>query len=83
MGLHYLYIGCNTRILHFDIAPHDIILDEELHPKISDFGLAKLCPQIENSISSMRIAMANASHKSDINRYRLIILDMMCSRKKH
>jgi serine/threonine protein kinase len=42
-GLEYLHRGCNTRILHFDIKPHNILLDEDLRPKISDFGLAKLC----------------------------------------
>jgi serine/threonine protein kinase len=42
-GLEYLHRGCNTRILHFDIKPHNILLDKDLRPKISDFGLAKLC----------------------------------------
>ena len=40
-GLDYLHKGCNTRILHFDIKPHNILLDEKYHPKISDFGLAR------------------------------------------
>jgi serine/threonine protein kinase len=42
-GLEYLHRGCNTRILHFDIKPHNILLDKDLRPKIFDFGLAKLC----------------------------------------
>ncbi|KAF3431911.1 hypothetical protein FNV43_RR26647 [Rhamnella rubrinervis] len=41
-GLEYLHSGCNTRILHFDIKPHNILLDRDFTPKISDFGLAKL-----------------------------------------
>ena len=36
-GLEYLHQGCNTRILHFDIKPHNILLDENFTPKISDF----------------------------------------------
>ncbi|KAJ6839513.1 LEAF RUST 10 DISEASE-RESISTANCE LOCUS RECEPTOR-LIKE PROTEIN KINASE-like 2.5 [Iris pallida] len=43
-GLEYLHRGCNTRIVHFDIKPHNILLDQDLCPKISDFGMAKLCP---------------------------------------
>ena len=28
-GLEYLHRGCNTRILHFDIKPHNILLDND------------------------------------------------------
>ncbi|MBA0733523.1 hypothetical protein Gogos_017525 [Gossypium gossypioides] len=41
-GIHYLHEGCNMQILHFDIKPHNILLDENFNPKISNFGLAKL-----------------------------------------
>jgi serine/threonine protein kinase len=43
LGLEYLHSGCNTRIVHFDIKPQNILLDQSFCPKISDFGLAKLC----------------------------------------
>ncbi|XP_074274890.1 LEAF RUST 10 DISEASE-RESISTANCE LOCUS RECEPTOR-LIKE PROTEIN KINASE-like 2.1 [Silene latifolia] len=52
-GLNYLHRGCNARILHFDIKPHNVLLDEEFCPKISDFGLAKLCPTKDNTISML------------------------------
>ncbi|GFZ00289.1 receptor serine/threonine kinase-like protein [Actinidia rufa] len=52
-GLEYLHRGCNTRILHFDIKPHNILLDEDFCPKISDFGLAKLCPKKESIVSML------------------------------
>ncbi|KAI5568371.1 hypothetical protein BDE02_12G010900 [Populus trichocarpa] len=41
-GIEYLHQGCDQRILHFDIKPHNILLDDHFNPKISDFGLAKL-----------------------------------------
>ncbi|KAI7757302.1 hypothetical protein M8C21_031430 [Ambrosia artemisiifolia] len=50
-GLEYLHRGCSTRILHFDIKPHNILLDEDFCPKISDFGLAKLFHEKESKIS--------------------------------
>jgi len=48
----YQHHGCEMKILHFDIKPHNILLDENFLPKISDFGLAKLY-SIGNSIVTM------------------------------
>ncbi|KAL6188015.1 hypothetical protein ACLB2K_039410 [Fragaria x ananassa] len=52
-GLEYLHRGCNTRILHFDIKPHNILLDENFLSKISDFGLAKICDRKESNVSML------------------------------
>jgi serine/threonine protein kinase len=94
-GLEYLHQGCNTRILHFDIKPHNILLDEDLRPKISDFGLAKLCKTKESivSMTGMRgtagyIApevfsrnFGGVSHKSDVYSYGMLVLEMVGGRK--
>ncbi|GLJ05468.1 hypothetical protein SUGI_0018670 [Cryptomeria japonica] len=41
-GIRYLHEECRTQILHCDIKPPNILLDQNYNPKISDFGLAKL-----------------------------------------
>uniref|UniRef100_A0A0D6QRW0 Receptor-like serine/threonine-protein kinase n=1 Tax=Araucaria cunninghamii TaxID=56994 RepID=A0A0D6QRW0_ARACU len=41
-GLLYLHEECRDRIIHSDIKPANILLDEDLRPKLADFGLAKL-----------------------------------------
>jgi len=94
-GLAYLHKGCNTRILHFDIKPHNILLDEFFCPKISDFGLAKLCPVKESTIfmSDQRGTigykapevwnrhLGGVSHKSDVYSYGMMLLEMVGGRK--
>ncbi|XP_006448346.2 uncharacterized protein LOC18051093, partial [Citrus clementina] len=89
-GVEYLHQGCNQRILHFDIKPHNILLDHNFQPKISDFGLAKLCSK-DISIVSLTAARGTAgyiapelfsrnfgevSYKSDVYSYGMMLLEM-------
>ncbi|KAK1426327.1 hypothetical protein QVD17_14998 [Tagetes erecta] len=41
-GLSYLHEECITQVIHCDIKPQNILLDDHYNAKISDFGLAKL-----------------------------------------
>nr|XP_043610545.1 G-type lectin S-receptor-like serine/threonine-protein kinase LECRK3 [Erigeron canadensis] len=41
-GLSYLHEECSAQIIHCDIKPQNILLDDCYNPKIADFGLAKL-----------------------------------------
>ncbi|XP_029151390.2 rust resistance kinase Lr10-like [Arachis hypogaea] len=94
-GLEYLHTGCNTRILHFDIKPHNILLDENFCPKISDFGLAKVCTRKESIVSifgargtagyiAPEVFSKNfgaVSHKSDVYSYGMMVLEMVGRRR--
>ncbi|XP_022765540.1 rust resistance kinase Lr10-like [Durio zibethinus] len=94
-GIEYLHQGCEQRILHFDIKPHNILLDQNFNPKISDFGLAKLCSK-EQSAVSMTAArgtmgyiapevlsrnFGNVSYKSDVYSFGMLLLEMVGGRK--
>ncbi|XP_048134708.1 PR5-like receptor kinase [Rhodamnia argentea] len=94
-GLEYLHRGCNARILHFDIKPHNILLDRNYCPKISDFGLAKICPREESIVSMLgargtvgyiapELVIRNiggVSHKSDVYSYGMMVMEMVGGRK--
>ncbi|KAM5564485.1 hypothetical protein ABKV19_018859 [Rosa sericea] len=41
-GLAYLHEDCDSKIIHCDIKPQNVLLDNNYHAKVSDFGLAKL-----------------------------------------
>ncbi|GMN51691.1 hypothetical protein TIFTF001_020839 [Ficus carica] len=94
-GIEYLHQGCDQRILHFDIKPHNILLDKNFSPKISDFGLAKLCSKDQStvSMSTARGTMGyiapevfsrnfgNVSYKADVYSFGMLLLEMVGRRK--
>ncbi|KAG7967836.1 hypothetical protein I3843_08G119500 [Carya illinoinensis] len=94
-GIDYLHQGCEMQILHFDIKPHNILLDENLNPKVSDFGLAKLYP-VEDSIVPLTHArgtlgymapemvyqnIGGVSYKADVYSFGMLLMEMVSRRK--
>ncbi|KAK4257808.1 hypothetical protein QN277_007349 [Acacia crassicarpa] len=94
-GIEYLHQGCDHRILHFDINPRNVLLDNNFTPKISDFGLAKLCSKDQSNVSITAAKgtlgyiapevfsrnFGNVSYKSDIYSYGMLLLEMVGGRK--
>ncbi|XP_028076984.1 inactive leucine-rich repeat receptor-like protein kinase CORYNE [Camellia sinensis] len=46
-GLQYLHFGCTPRVVHCNLKPSNVILDAEFEPRLTDYGLDKLMPNLE------------------------------------
>jgi serine/threonine protein kinase len=51
-GLYYLHEEIDKPILHLDLKPANILLDDSMLPKITDFGLARLLDQQQTICTS-------------------------------
>ncbi|CAI0400866.1 unnamed protein product, partial [Linum tenue] len=92
-GLLYLHEEAPMRILHRDIKASNILLDEKLSPKISDFGLARLFPEEDTHVNTFRISGTHGymapeyamhgylSVKTDVFSYGILLLEIISGRK--
>ncbi|KAK8497380.1 hypothetical protein V6N12_018875 [Hibiscus sabdariffa] len=91
-GILYLHEECEACIIHCNLKPHNILLDDSLTAKISDFGLAKLLRPKHTSSSTRtkgtewysapeRQSSASVSEKVfDVYSFGLILLEIICCR---
>ncbi|KAK4753647.1 hypothetical protein SAY87_001751 [Trapa incisa] len=92
-GLEYLHDKANPPVIYRDLKSSNILLEEGFHPKLSDFGLAKLGPVGDKSHVSTRVmgtygycapeyAMTGKlTVKSDVYSFGVVLLELITGRK--
>ena len=82
------------QILHFDIKQHNILLDENFTPKISDFGLTKLYLSGQNAVTLTAARgmlgyiapklfyknIGDVSYKADVYSFGMLLMEMIGKR---
>ncbi|XP_073352011.1 serine/threonine-protein kinase BSK1-2-like [Aegilops tauschii subsp. strangulata] len=93
-GLKYLHEGKDKPVLHMDLKPANILLDNAMKPKITDFGLSRLLDQQQTISTSSRdgtlgymaleyLHGGTVTAKSDILSLGVIILEVITGHKDY
>ncbi|KAL4198155.1 hypothetical protein AMTRI_Chr03g44490 [Amborella trichopoda] len=74
----YLHEVCESQIIHCDIKPQNILLDEFYTPKIADFGMAK---GTRGYVAPEWFRNSSIMPKVDVYSYGIMLLEIICCRK--